>query len=106
MLKDCLSGPVIVHNNFCIKVYSYLFHKFVKIYVVGIQKNHFYEMVPRIAQSVKCLTADPGVASSILAGSHTFAEIDHEIISTAILCPSADSRRVVVSMCTKYWLTT
>ena len=30
---------------------------------------------------------------SILARSHTFAEIDHEIISTAILPPSAESRR-------------
>ena len=51
----------------------------------------------RVAQSVKCLTADPGVASLILAWSHTFMEIDHEIISTAILLHSADSRRVVVS---------
>ena len=32
----------------------------------------------------------------IQALSNTFVEIDHEIISTAIL-PSADSRRVVVS---------
>ena len=38
-----------------------------------------------------CLTADPGVASSIPAQSHTFVEIDHEIISTVILLPSADS---------------
>ena len=51
----------------------------------------------RVAQSVMCLatdaclTADPGVASSIPAGSHTFVEIDHEIISTVILLPSADS---------------
>ena len=51
----------------------------------------------RIAQSVTCLatdaclTADPGVASSIGAWSHTFVEIDHEIISTVILLPSADS---------------
>ena len=50
-----------------------------------------------VAQSVTCLatdaclTADPGVASSIPAGSHTFVEIDHEIISTVILLPSADS---------------
>ena len=50
-----------------------------------------------IAQSVTCLitdahlTADPGVASLILARSHTFVEIDHETISTAILLPSADS---------------
>ena len=35
------------------------------------------------------LTADPGVVSSIPARSHTFVEIDHEIISTVILLPSA-----------------
>ena len=35
-------------------------------------------------------TADPGVASSIPARYHTFVEIDHEIISTVILLPSAD----------------
>ena len=51
----------------------------------------------RVVQSVMCLatdaclTADPGVASSILARSHTFVEIDHEIISMVILLPSADS---------------
>ena len=51
----------------------------------------------RVAQSVTCLvtdaklTADPGVASSIPARSHTFVEIDREIISTAILLPSAES---------------
>ena len=38
----------------------------------------------------------------VLAWSHTFVEIDHEIISTAILFPSADSRRVVVSYKRKY----
>ena len=38
-----------------------------------------------------CLTAEPGVASSIPFRSHTFVEIDHEIISTVILPPSADS---------------
>ena len=38
-----------------------------------------------------CLTADPGVTSSIPARSHTFVEIDHEITSTVILLPSADS---------------
>ena len=41
-----------------------------------------------------CLTADPGVISSILAWSHTFVEFDHEIISMAILFISADSRRL------------
>ena len=37
-----------------------------------------------------CLTAVPGVACSIPAWYHTFVEIDHEIISTVILFPSAD----------------
>ena len=55
-------------------------------------------LVPgHVPQSLTCLTADPGFTSLIPAQSHTFAEIDHEIISTAILLPSADSRRVVVS---------
>ena len=51
----------------------------------------------RVAQSVTCLatdaslTADPGVASSIPARSHTFVEIDHEINSMVILLPSAES---------------
>ena len=49
-----------------------------------------------------CLTADPGVASVIPARSHTFVEIDHEIISMVILLPSTDSRRVVVSYKQKY----
>ena len=38
-----------------------------------------------------CLTADPGVASLIPAQSHTFVEIDDEIISTVILLPSAET---------------
>ena len=56
-----------------------------------------YQAIPgRVAQSVTCLatdtclTADPGVLSSIPARYHTFVEIDHEIISTVILLPSAD----------------
>ena len=39
-----------------------------------------------------CLTADPGVASLILAQYHTFVEINHKIISTVVLLSSADSR--------------
>ena len=50
-----------------------------------------------IEQSVMSSPADPGITSLILAWSFTFVEIDHEIISTAILLPFADSRRVVVS---------
>ena len=45
----------------------------------------------RVAQSVMCLAADSGVASSIPVRSHTFVEIDREMISTVILLPSADS---------------
>ena len=59
--------------------------------------SRFKQFIPgRVAQSVTCLatdaclTADPGVASSIPARYHTFVEIDHEIISTVILLPSAD----------------
>ena len=46
--------------------------------------------------AVTCLATDaslsafPGVASSIPARSHTFVEIDREIISTVILLPSAE----------------
>ena len=63
----------------------------------------------RVAQSVTCLatdaclTADPGVASSIPVRPHTFVEIDHEMISTVILLlPLIHSRRVVVSYKRKY----
>ena len=58
---------------------------------------HKYLTPGRIAQSVTCLatdaslTADPGVVSLIPARSHSFVMIDHEIISTVILLPSAES---------------
>ena len=61
------------------------------------QTNHKENSPGRVAHSVSCLatdaclTADPGVASLIPARSHTFVEIDHEIISTVILLPSANS---------------
>ena len=71
--------------------------------------DHHDNRPGRVAQSVTCLatdaclTADPGVASSIPARSHTFVEIDHEIISTVILLlPLIYSRRVVVSYKRKY----
>ena len=56
-----------------------------------------------VARLVKFLTPDtclaeyPGVVGSTLAWSHTFVEIDYEMISMAILIPSTYSRRVVVS---------
>ena len=64
-----------------------------------LQSNHDYLMITlgRIAQAVMCLatdasmSADPGVATLIPARSHTFVEIDHEIISTVVLLPSTES---------------
>ena len=41
--------------------------------------------------AVYTIVSDPVVASSTLARSHTFVEIDHEIISTVIQLPSAES---------------
>ena len=58
---------------------------------------HTVYLLGHVVQSVTCLatdaslTADPGVASSIQAQSHTFVEIDHEIISMVIHLPSAES---------------
>ena len=46
--------------------------------------------VGNVSATDACLTADPGVASSIPVRSHIFVEIDHEIISRVILLPSAD----------------
>ena len=67
--------------------------------IIRLSLSHFEAcwVLGRVAQSVMCpatdacLTADPGVASLIRARSHTFVEIDYEIISTVILLPSADS---------------
>ena len=84
-------------------------------YSQSIKRIHLYNKAlrrfepGRIAQSVTCLATDacltayPGVASSIPARYHTFVEIDHEIISTVILLlPLIYSRRVVVSYKRKY----
>ena len=66
----------------------------------------------RVAQSVTCLvtdmclTADPGVASSIKVRFHIFVEIDHEMISSVILLPSEGLSVTSESMCTNYWLNT
>ena len=56
----------------------------------------------RVAQSVTCLTADPGVMNFFSTRFHTFVEIDREIISTVILLPSADTKSNIVSYKRKY----
>ena len=68
-------------------------------------------MPGHVAQSVTCLatdaslTADTGVASSIPARSHTFVEIDHEIISKVILLPSTESfKKVFLSVTSKKYV--
>ena len=71
--------------------------------------THFcYFLLGSIAQLVASLAADPGVMSLIQAWSHTFVEIDHEIISTVILpLPLIQERLLSVtneSVCMKYWL--
>ena len=71
--------------------------RYISVFSSFEQHNHDESGFGRIAQSVMCLatdaslTADPGVASSIPALSHTFMKIDHAIISTVILLPSAES---------------
>ena len=82
----------VVHKHETSSVLDFLQGKAHNITYIYIKK------IPgRVAQSVTCLatdaclTADPGVKSSIPARPHTFMEIDHEMISTVILLPSADS---------------
>ena len=77
--------------------------KFVQIMTMASSGGHlrrvdtFNKTQGRVAQLVTCpatdacLTADPGVVSSIPVWSHTFVEIGPEIISTVILLPSPDS---------------
>ena len=48
------------------------------------------QSVTRLATDVS-LTADPGILSLIPARSPTFVDINHEIISTVIVLPSAES---------------
>ena len=59
-------------------------------HMIWLKRGHVAQSVTCLATDA-CLTADPGVASSIPVRSHTFVEIDHEMISTVILLPSADS---------------
>ena len=69
-----------------------------KIYIAGPRSA-----VGNVSGTDACLTADPGVASSIPVRPHSFVEIDREMISTVILLlPLIHSRRVVVSYKRKY----
>ena len=65
--------------------------------VCNVGQGHQASIPGSVAQSVICLTADtcltvdPGITSSIPVRSHSFVEIDHKIISTAILLTSTDA---------------
>ena len=72
---------------------------------LGAQKNRLIETFLMTTHNIcclatdACLTADPGVASSIPARYHTFVEIDLRSFSSL---PLIYSRRVVVSYKRKY----
>ena len=63
-------------------------------------QGHVAQLVTCLATDA-CLTVDPGMASLIPSRSHTFMEIDNEIISMVILLLN-HSRRVVVIYKQKY----
>ena len=60
--------------------------------------GHVAQSVTYLATDAS-LTADPWVASFIPARSYTLVEIDHEIISTVILLPSAESFKSFKKVC-------
>ena len=67
------------------------------------------DLLGPVAQLVARPTANHWVPSWIQAPSHTFAEIDDEIISTVIfllpLIPEGLLSVISESMCRNYWLT-
>ena len=73
--------------------YDHLDYVYMTVFVL--YRGHVAQSVTCLVADT-CLTADPGVLSSFPARN------DHEIISTAIVLPSTDSRRAVVSYKQKY----
>ena len=91
--RVAITGSIQANMGLCLVSSIIILLQLTSVYLLC----HQHEQGPiRVAQSITCLatdaclTADPGVASSIPVRSHTFVEIDHEIISTVILLPSAD----------------
>ena len=80
---------------FCLLLRGHLRQVLLYVITTSLIINLSWAPLPgRVVQSVTSatdasLTADPGVAISIPARTNTFIEIDHEIISTVILLPSA-----------------
>ena len=68
-------------------------------------KSIIVNMMPGpVAQSVTSLATDPGATSSIPARSHTFMEIDHELIYIVILLPLIKEGLMSVNMSEIIWL--
>ena len=63
-------------NSVCVKITTYI-----KLS----SEVHLVDQSHASTRQVVSPTADPGVPSLIPAQSHTFLEVDHEIISTVIL---------------------
>ena len=88
-----MTQSILLHDPY--SVLSFIIH-FITTFLKGMPYINNIPITSRVAQSVTCLatdaclTADPGVVTSIPARYHAFVEIDHEIISTVILLPSAD----------------
>ena len=97
--------------NTCIGEIHHQFqsHKFSRATIHSLQPSlkltRYLPLPGPVAQSVASPTADPGVSSFIPARSHSFMEIDHEIISTVILLLLIQEELLSVtgqSLCTKY----
>ena len=85
------------YPNMCILICKLIVFTYISVKKLTLKPGRVAQSVTCLATDA-CLTADPGVASSIPVWSHTFVEIDHEMISTVILLlPLIHSRRVVVS---------
>ena len=100
----CYRARILLECSFCLMRSVSTSHSVTDGAIISLHRAHLKQVIPGDIYRLKlprdlitgeatdaCLTADPGVASSIPARSHTFVEINHEIISTVILLPSADS---------------
>ena len=78
--------------------YIILFQPLKIVILINPPNSDSFVVLGHIAQSVMCLTADTIMSDCRSRGPIlSWRLIDHEIIFTAILLPSADSRRVVIS---------
>ena len=91
------NAQIRLHSPISACVIHFLESIFTRLAASIISRFQLVTVTGPVGQSVASLTVDPGIISSIPAWSHTFVEIDCELISTAILLYSADSRRVVVN---------